>query len=468
MVAGSPGRRAHPEVETASVVESNPTGALAEFVATLDGDRLPGGVAERVKELILDALASALLGYDAQEVLPLTKVVDSLAPGRVATVIGGGRSSPAAAALVNGYLITAVTICDIHRPTSCHVMPEVLPAALATAEMAGSSGRDLLLAVAAGAEVTTRIGLALGNDEFRARGWHMPGIAGPFGGAAAVGRLLGLDAPGISDALGIAGSQATGSYAQLRTPAIKFQQARGALAGLLAGQFASAGLHSTHEVLLHPDGGVLRTHSGGGRPELATDGLGEDWELERISLRPWPVAVHLQPLVTSLLEFTSTNAVTLRDIAEVRVELSEAAYGMHGRTEYGDRFRARLSAPYVTGVVLQDGECGLPQFQPERLHDPALVAFVEERVKIVVNPDLLGSSAQVRITTIAGRAHSDRRDTAKGDPETPLSRAEVESKFRRAATVMLGVDCTERAIDLVAHLEDVGDARELIQCLGIS
>ena len=468
MVARSPGRGDDPKVEPNSVVALNPTGALAEFVATLGWDQLPGRVAERVKELILDALASALLGYDAQEVRPLAAVADSLAPGRGATVIGGGRASPAAAALANGYLITAVTICDIHRPTSCHVMPEVLPAALASAEMAGSSGRDLLLAVAAGAEVTTRIGLAFGNDEFRKRGWHMPGIAGPFGGAAAVGRLLGLDAPRISDALGIAGSQATGSYAQLRTPAIKFQQARGALAGLLAGQFASAGLHSAQDVLLHPDGGVLRTHSEGGLPELAMDGLGERWELEQISLRPWPVAVHLQPLVTSLLEYSSTTAVPLRDIAEVRVELSEAAYGMHGRTGYGDRFRARLSAPYVTGVVLQDGECGLPQFHPGRLHDPALVTFVEDRVKIVVNPDLLGSSVRVRITNFAGRARSDRRDTAKGDPETPLSRADVEGKFRRAAIGRLGGDATERAVELVAHLEDVGNAGELFQCLRAS
>ena len=444
----------------------NPTEALADFAATLSWDRLPGHVAERVKDLILDALASAFLGYDAAEASPLIAAVVGLGPGGDATIIGGGRASLAAAAMANGYLITAVTVCDIHRPTSCHVMPEVLPPALASAEMAGSSGRDLLLAVAVGAEVITRVGLALRNEVFRARGWHMPGISGPFGGGAAVGRLLGLDRQGMAHALGIAGSQATGSYAQLRTPAIKFQQARGALAGLLAGQFASAGLRAAQDVLLHPDGGVLRTHSEGGFPEAATDGLGDRWELEQISLRPWPAAVHLQPLISSLLALLLTGAVHPGDITDVQVELSEAAYEMHGRVDWDNRFRARLSAPYVTGVVLQDRECGLAQFHPDRLRDSELAAFVADRVRILPSGDLGDSSVQVTVTTSDGTAHIDRRDTAKGDPATPLSREEVASKFRGAAEATLGSTVTERVIGLVSHLEDVPQVDGLVQCLG--
>jgi 2-methylcitrate dehydratase PrpD len=448
------------------VLTLNPTDALAEFAVTLSWDRLPHHVAERVKALILDALASALLGYDANEVRPFVTAVDALGPGEDATIIGGGRTSLAAAAMANGYLITAVTVCDIHRPTSCHVMPEVLPPALASAEVAGSSGRDLLLAVAVGAEVTTRVGLALKTEVFDSRGWHMPGNSGPFGGAAAVGRLLGLDEQGMANALGIAGSQATGSYAQLRTPAIKFQQARGALAGLLAGQFASAGLRAAQDILLHPDGGLLRTHSDGGRPEAATAGLGGHWELEQISMRPWPTAVHLQPLVTSLLELSETAAIDPGDIAEVRVELSAAAYEMHGRVDWNDRFRSRLSAPYVTGVVLHDRECGLAQFRADRLQDAALAAFVTDRVRVLPSADLSGSSVRVTITRLDGEAHVDRRDIAKGDPANPLSRADVESKFRQAAEPILGRAVSERVVDLVSRLEDVRRVDELTQCLG--
>ena len=105
-------------------------------------------------------------------------------------MIGGEHLSLAGATLLNGYLVTAVTMCDVHRATMTHITPEIVPPALAIAERDGCSGRDLLVAIAAGCEVTTRIGIGLDYPVFRARGWHGPGILGPFGAAAAVGSLL--------------------------------------------------------------------------------------------------------------------------------------------------------------------------------------------------------------------------------------------------------------------------------------
>lgn len=443
----------------------NPTEALAAFAADMSWDRLPPSAALHVKDLILDALADAFLGWKSDEASPFAATLSSLGPGDAATIIGGGRASPAAATAVNGYLITAVTMCDIHRPTSCHVMPEVLPPALATAEMAGSSGRDLLLAVAVGAEITTRVGLALRTEVFRGRGWHMPGISGPFGGAAALGRLLGLDRQGMSHALGIAGSQATGSYAQLRTPAIKFQQARGALAGLLAGQFAAAGLRAAQDILLHPDGGVLRTHSDGGNPAAAVHDLSEHWELEQISLRPWPVAVHLQTLVTALLELASAEPCRGHEIAGVQVELSAEAYDMHGRVAWTSPFLGRLSARYVTGVVLQDRTCGLAQFDPSHLQDEVLGTFVRDHVVVVANRDLAGSSVRVTVRTADGNAYVQSSDAAKGDPRNPLSHYEVETKFLDAAKPAVGVALAERIAGLVSHLEEVSRVDELTACM---
>src|SRR5258705_3528509 len=80
-------------------------------------------------------------------------------------------------------------MCDVHGSTLTHVTPEVIPPALAIAERDGLSGRDLMVAIAAGCEVTTRIGIGLDYPAFRAKGWHGPGVLGPFGAAAAVRRL---------------------------------------------------------------------------------------------------------------------------------------------------------------------------------------------------------------------------------------------------------------------------------------
>ena len=182
-------------------------------------------------------------------------------------MIGGDRLSLAGASLLNGYLITAVTMCDIHRSTLTHVTPEVVPPALAIAERDGLSGRDLLVALAAGFEVTTRIGIGADYPVMRAKGWHGPGVLGPFGAAAAVGRLRRFDAETMAKAFGLAGSQAAGTFAAWGTPTVKFHQCRGALSGLMAALLAEQKFLATKEFLTHKDGGLYNTYAAGGKPE---------------------------------------------------------------------------------------------------------------------------------------------------------------------------------------------------------
>ena len=172
-----------------------------------------------------------------------------------------------------------------HTPFTLHVTPEAIPAALAIAERDASSGRDLLVAIAAGCETTTRIGIGLDYPEFRKRGWHGPGVIGPFGAAAAVGRLLRFDAETMAKAFGLAGSQSAGTFAAWGTPTVKFHQCRGALSGLMAALLAQQKFVATREFLTARDGGLYNTYSNGGRPRRRS--LGERWELEQIALRLW-------------------------------------------------------------------------------------------------------------------------------------------------------------------------------------
>src|SRR5688500_8989262 len=192
-------------------MQGDATQMLAQFAATLRYDDIPERVREYVKGMLLDTLACAIAGHQGEETHQVAALASSLAQSRESSVIGGDRLTLAGATLLNGYLVTAVTMCDIHRPTLTHVTPEVVPPALAIAERDGSSGRDLLVALAAGCEVTTRVGLGIDYPEFRKRGWHGPGILGPFGGAAAVGRLRGFDAEIMAKAFGLAGSQSAGT-----------------------------------------------------------------------------------------------------------------------------------------------------------------------------------------------------------------------------------------------------------------
>src|SRR5262252_825220 len=158
-------------------------------------------------------------------------------PSRSAIAKAGGITSGVtwvSVARCTSHIVTAVTMCDVHRATLTHVTPEVIPPALAIAERDGLSGRDLMVAIAAGCEVTTRVGIGLDYPAFRAKGWHGPGVLGPFGAAAAVGRLRRFDSETMAKAFGLAGSQAAGTFAAWGTPTVKFHQCRGALSGLIA------------------------------------------------------------------------------------------------------------------------------------------------------------------------------------------------------------------------------------------
>src|SRR5208282_5084724 len=137
------------------------TQTLAEFAATLSYEALRDGAREHCKNLILDALACAVAGHQGEETGQVAALASALAQGSESSVIGGGHLSLAGATLLNGFLVTAVTMCDVHRATMTHVTPEIVPPALAIAERDGASGRALLVAIAAGCEVTTRIGLGL-------------------------------------------------------------------------------------------------------------------------------------------------------------------------------------------------------------------------------------------------------------------------------------------------------------------
>src|SRR5215471_12269125 len=148
------------------------TQVLAEFAASLQYDDIPERVREYCKDMLLDTLACAVAGHQGEETHQIAALSSALAQSNESSIIGGDRSSLAGACMLNGYLITAVTMCDAHRPTLTHITPEVVPPALAIAERDAVSGRDLLVALAAGCEITTRVGVGIDYPEFRARGWH--------------------------------------------------------------------------------------------------------------------------------------------------------------------------------------------------------------------------------------------------------------------------------------------------------
>jgi 2-methylcitrate dehydratase PrpD len=444
----------------------DPTARLAEFAATLTIDDIPSDARDFTKTLFLDALACALAGHQGEETGQMDAMISALAASDETSVIGGGRRSMAGATILNGYLITAVTMCDVHRGLLTHITPEVVPPALAIAERDHVSGSDLLAALAAGFEVTARVGLGLDYPVFRGKGWHGPGVIGPFGSAAAVGRLRGFDAETMARAYGLAGAQSAGTFAAWGTPTVKWHQCRAALSGLMAALLAEQDFVATKEFLTAPDGGLYNTYAEGGRIDLAIGDLGARWELEQIALRLWPSATALQDVLTALFDLKQKNDIAFGDIASVRVSVCETAHRMHGGfSTYGAKFEALLSAHYVAAVYLRDGVVTLDQFEPACYDAPELRAFAAEKVEIVADTSLKGGEASAEIVTTGGQTLSGKCDYPLGAPENPLSPDQIRDKFRTYAAKLLTPERTEEVIDAIDGLEDLPDAAVLLEML---
>ena len=442
------------------------TQTLARFAATLTHDQIPERAREHCKNLLLDALACALAGHKGEETGQVAGLAAALAQSDESSVIGGGRCSLAGATLLNGYLVTAVTMCDVHRPTLTHITPEVMPPALAIAERDALSGRDLLVALAAGCEVMTRIGIGMDWPSARARGWHGPGVLGPFGAAAAVGRLLAFDADAMARAFGLAGSQSAGTFAAWGTPTVKFHQCRGALSGLMAALLAQQKFVATREFLTAKDGGLFNTYAGGGRPEAAVEGLGRRWELENVALRLWPSASTIQGFVTAMFDLVEKHRVAFDQVKKLRVFLNKTGVDMHGIfPRYKGKFEALLSTHYCAAAILHDRALTLAQFEPARYNDARLVRFAVEQVEVRVDTALTGVQAVVEAETTGGKTVTVRCEHPKGAPENPLSRAEIEDKLRSYGKALLTRDAIDEVIGSVGRLENLKSVRRLMEVL---
>jgi len=447
-------------------MEAEVTQALAAFAAKLRYGDIPTRARDHCKNLLLDALACAVAGRLGEETGQVSAFAAALAQGRESSVIGGDALSLAGATLLNAYLITATTMCDVYRPTLTHITPEIIPPALAIAERDRLSGRALLTAIAAGCEVTTRIGLGLDYPKFRARGWHGPGVIGPFGAAAAVASLLGFDADAMARAFGLAGSQAAGTFAAWGTPTVKFHQCRGALSGLMAALLAQQDFVATREFITAKDGGLYHAYADGGLPDVAIADLGKRWELEQIALRLWPSASLIQGMVTALFDIVDKQKVEFARVRKVRIALSPGAHKMHGGFgTYKAKFEALLSAHYTAAVILHDRALTLAQFEPARYNDPKLRRFAAEQVEVRPEASVNGSQAIVDVDSADGTSFSARCEHPLGSYENPLSRAQIEQKFRAYARGVLPETSIAEIIGAVDRLEDFPSTRRLMELL---
>ncbi len=351
---------------------------LASFTASLRFDALPADVVANARLRVLDILGLALAASTYDFAAPVIAAID--ATDGPCTIIGSQRTAPPAlAALVNGTLAHGLDFDDTHAASITHASAVVVPSALAVAERAGISGRDVITAIVAGYEGIARLGMAA-PGAFHARGWHATSTCGAFAAALAAGKLLGLDAAKLTHALGLAGSFASGLMEFLEDgSAVKRLHAGwAAQAGVFAATLAAGGVTGPASVL---EGrfGFYRTFVGAAPDAAGFATLGRQWETPRIGFKPYPCCHLSHAYIDCALRLRSEQRVEADAIAsiECRVPAGEVPIICEPRDvklRPRSTYQAQFSLPYAVAAAFIDGHVGLDTFTPARLSDERLLA----------------------------------------------------------------------------------------------
>jgi len=353
-----------------------PTRELAAWVSHLRYPDLSERTTETIRLALLDTLGCGTYGYVTPWAKTLLKWARAGAGKAEATVWGEAAPSlrTADAALVNGTASHAFELDDYHN-AKLHAGAVVVPAAIAMAEKLSANGERLVTALAAGYEVMIRSSLALNPSAARLRGWHITGICGPFGAAAACASLLGLDDEQTAWALGLAGTQGAGTWAFNAdgTMSKRFHAGKAAHSGVLAAELASMAFTGPTQIYEFHDGGVLKAYSDASDPAPLTAELGTTFHVDGNRIKPYSCCGSTHSYVDAAFELRRRLGTQWNAQRRVRVGLAKVVDVQCGfKYLPTTALNAQMSLRYVIAAALLEGQVLPPQFSEPKLADPAI------------------------------------------------------------------------------------------------
>jgi 2-methylcitrate dehydratase PrpD len=388
------------------------------------------------------------------------RIARGLGASAEATLFAAGRGSAAAAALANGVASHMLELDDVHKGSTLHPAAPVIPAALAVAEREHRDGRAFLLAVVLGYDAALRIGEAVNPSHYRF--WHPTGTAGTFGAAAAAASLLGLDAAGMQHALGSAGTQAAGLWEFNADGAMSkhLHPGKAAMNGVLSADLARAGFTGASRIL-EGDRGFFAATSTSHDATRLSDGLGSHWKISENCYKLHSCCGHTHTAIDCALDL----APAPEQIESVAIETYGPGYAIVQNPRPATPYQAKFSIAYCVTAALLHGHCGLDEFTPDRVADPAIASLLA-RTSVTVAEDLTARypaawPCRLAIRLRDGRTLRTSADFPRGNPENPVSTEALEAKSRGLVEPRFGASAAARAIEALRCLESRADMADV-------
>jgi 2-methylcitrate dehydratase PrpD len=438
---------------------------LGTFAAGLEADALPAGVADAVKHRVLDVLAAGLAGYQLDAHRQLLPILQG--PGEATVWGAGNRLSLRDAVLVNSFLAHCTYMDDGDRYSGAHPGAVVIPSALALAETRHLSGAKLIAAIAAGYEVLLRVGRAIYPSAV-VRGFQSTAILGAIGSAAACANLLRLSAASTKNAIGLSCNLGVGLKDSLKCSASQpLQVARACEGGLFAALYAQQGAEAPDGIV---ENGFIKAFADQKDTSNVLSELGTHYRIFDTYIKVHGGCRGNHSPTDAVMDLIAAHGIALDDIESISVSVDSVT--MAGEIhEPTNGTQAQFCVPFAIAVALLEGNASIFQFTDDKLTSSRIRALMQ-KIHVQLDkgldafyPDKRGAIANIRLND--GRSISLAVDNAKGEPEYPLSAADIVRKFDDLAASVLGQN-TSRVRDMVMNLDKLDDVAALLSCLKLA
>jgi 2-methylcitrate dehydratase len=441
---------------------------LARYAAGLKYERLPPEVVREAKRYMIDSIGCGLGGFSADASQIASRLAAGVSAVRGATVMcSGARTSPDLAAFANGVMIRYLDFNDGYISRGAGHPSDAIAALLATAEMTGGSGQDLITGIVLAYEVFCRVCDVFDN---RAVGIDYAMVIG-LAAAVGAGRMRGLTPQQMTHAIGIfvAGGVAlnqtrVGTLSNWKACAA----AESARQALFAVELAQAGMTGPNQVFEGPDGFFKRINRKPfGLPKLG--GGGEPFGIMHCFTKRFSLGQFAQTVVQAAVEARSLFA-DAGEIAEVNIHVTRKAIEV--MADSPDKWRPQThetadhSMPYAAAVALFYGTVEEQHYEDPYLHDARLLNLVgrvrclpfEDTVRI--EPET--NPCDLEIVLKSGARKTLRVEYHRGHWKNPMTDAELEEKFRSLARRQLTAAQTDDLLRRLWALDSLPQAGELV------
>jgi len=477
----------HPEALSTLHPAAGATSAIVEFVGELRHAALPDEVRHYARRHLLDTVGVMIAGAGGDVATRAEAVLAAARPaGRIPVPGRARRADVIDAAFLGGTAAHGIELDDGFRQGSVHPGCVVVPAVLALGYDRHADGRAFMEAIVAGYEAVIAIGRAC-HPDLRQRGFHPTAAVGVFGSAAAAGKLRGLSADALANALGLAASSAAGLFAFVNGGGDikRLHAGHAAREGLQAALLAEQGVEGPPDVIEARDGFMQafafgradkarsKSTRAGHSPEPGSSARAialppaAPFGITDCYIKPYPCCRHIQPAVEALIglvndEAISSDEVQCIDIATYRIAAE------HAETGWDDFASAQLSFPYLMGLALRFRAVKFEHFSEQTRRDPAFAAIARKlSVTAPADVDRLYPQlrpARVTVTTARG-SFTRQADEALGSRIVPLDDAGLTAKFLDLVGPVLGAARAKDLGERLWSLDAISDVAPLVESM---